>query len=492
MEPRGAPPRTLNMKPGSRSAIYMKNYQSPGQFPDWLKAWIFEGDRTNTQSTNTLRRQKGRNKGVQSLEKESFVPVAAAQGQHRELQKYSTSGCEGARGTDSDGLPSAKELEALKARELGKQDFSSKKPKLAPAPKQEKKQTPLVVPKGEKEQQEAIGHIDEVQNDIDRLNEQARARLHLDSGARGLTRTRTQPHQDSGAHGLTRIWDSPIPGPRDVWPHLIPGARGISWNQGSGLTRTQDPASHGSRGARPHPDPGFSFTRTQRCVASPGPRGAWSLPDPGTRPHRDTGPRLSQIQGRTASPGPGIQLHLEPGARGLAQTEGCTASPGPGTQPHPNPGAHGLTQTRDPVIPRPRGAWPHLVPGAHGLSWTQGVASPGPGPSLTQIQERTASPRPGIQLYPDQGACGLTQSRGTRPLLDPGAWPHPDPGPSLTRIQGHTASPGPGTLPHPDPGARCLDRTQGHVASPGPGGARPLLDPGARPHPDPGPSLTQT
>ncbi|KAK1327372.1 hypothetical protein QTO34_014992 [Cnephaeus nilssonii] len=80
----------------------------------------------NTQSTNTLRRQKGRNKGVQSLEKESFVPVAAAQGQHRELQKYSTSGWEGARGSDSDGLPCAKELAALKARELGEQNFSNK------------------------------------------------------------------------------------------------------------------------------------------------------------------------------------------------------------------------------------------------------------------------------------------------------------------------------------------------------------------------------
>ncbi|XP_054569445.1 neugrin-like [Eptesicus fuscus] len=62
----------------------------------------------NTQRTNTTRRQKGRNKGFQSLEKESFVPVAAAQGQHRELQKYFTSGCEDARGSDSDGLPSAK------------------------------------------------------------------------------------------------------------------------------------------------------------------------------------------------------------------------------------------------------------------------------------------------------------------------------------------------------------------------------------------------
>ncbi|KAK1327306.1 hypothetical protein QTO34_011770 [Cnephaeus nilssonii] len=43
------------------------------------------------------------------------------------------------------------------------------KPKLAPVPKQEKKQTPLVVPKGAKEQQEVTGHIDEVQNEIDNL-----------------------------------------------------------------------------------------------------------------------------------------------------------------------------------------------------------------------------------------------------------------------------------------------------------------------------------
>ncbi|EPQ15311.1 Neugrin [Myotis brandtii] len=80
----------------------------------------------NTQSTNTPRRQKGRNKGVQSLEKESFVPVAAAQGHQRVLQKFSTSDCEGTRGTGSDGLPSAQKLKELRARELGDQNFSSK------------------------------------------------------------------------------------------------------------------------------------------------------------------------------------------------------------------------------------------------------------------------------------------------------------------------------------------------------------------------------
>lgn len=80
----------------------------------------------NTQNTNTPRRQKGRNKGVQSPGKESFVAVAAAQGQQRELRKYSAGGGEGTRGTDSDGFPGAKELEALKARDLGEQNFSSK------------------------------------------------------------------------------------------------------------------------------------------------------------------------------------------------------------------------------------------------------------------------------------------------------------------------------------------------------------------------------
>ncbi|KAK1327443.1 hypothetical protein QTO34_014157 [Cnephaeus nilssonii] len=88
MESRGAPPRTLTREAREQIGIYMKDFQSPGQFPDWLRL--------------------------------------GSQGQHRELQKYSTSGCEGARGTDSDALPSAKELEALKARELGEQDFSSK------------------------------------------------------------------------------------------------------------------------------------------------------------------------------------------------------------------------------------------------------------------------------------------------------------------------------------------------------------------------------
>lgn len=78
----------------------------------------------NTHSTYIPGRQKGRSKGIQSLEKESFVPVAAAGSHQRELQRYSTSDCGGTRETNSDGLPSAKKL-GEKA-ELGDQNFSSK------------------------------------------------------------------------------------------------------------------------------------------------------------------------------------------------------------------------------------------------------------------------------------------------------------------------------------------------------------------------------
>ena len=49
---------------------------------------------------------------------------------------------------------------------------AAKKPRPS-APKPEKKSTALDLPKEEKDQQEAIEHIDEVQNEIDRLNEQA-------------------------------------------------------------------------------------------------------------------------------------------------------------------------------------------------------------------------------------------------------------------------------------------------------------------------------
>ncbi|MEJ1274546.1 hypothetical protein NN561_005432 [Cricetulus griseus] len=49
----------------------------------------------------------------------------------------------------------------------------SKKPKWVPAAKLEDKLASLSLPKGEKEQQEAIEHIGEVQNEIERLNEQA-------------------------------------------------------------------------------------------------------------------------------------------------------------------------------------------------------------------------------------------------------------------------------------------------------------------------------
>ncbi|XP_020764994.2 neugrin isoform X2 [Odocoileus virginianus] len=67
----------------------------------------------NTQSTNIPTRQTERNKGVQE-EGKNFVPVAAG---------HPTGTCRGARGIDSDGLPSDKKLEELKA---GDQIFSNR------------------------------------------------------------------------------------------------------------------------------------------------------------------------------------------------------------------------------------------------------------------------------------------------------------------------------------------------------------------------------
>ncbi|XP_021563618.1 neugrin isoform X2 [Carlito syrichta] len=82
---------------------------------------------SNTHSTDVPRIQKGRNKGIQKvMEKESFVPVAATLGHQRELQKYSTSNCEGTRRADVGGLPSDEKLEEVKTGEPREQNFSSK------------------------------------------------------------------------------------------------------------------------------------------------------------------------------------------------------------------------------------------------------------------------------------------------------------------------------------------------------------------------------
>jgi hypothetical protein len=76
-------------------------------------------------STNTPRRQNGRNKRIQGLE-ENLAPLTATLGHQRELHKYPTGDCESTRGTDRDGLPSDEKLEELKAGEPGDQNFSSK------------------------------------------------------------------------------------------------------------------------------------------------------------------------------------------------------------------------------------------------------------------------------------------------------------------------------------------------------------------------------
>ncbi|KAK2508324.1 hypothetical protein MC885_013189 [Smutsia gigantea] len=79
---------------------------------------------SNTLGANTPTRQKGRNRGTQVREKESFLPGAAAQSHQRALHRYSGD-CESTKGADSDGLPSDK-LEELKAEDRGDQNFSSK------------------------------------------------------------------------------------------------------------------------------------------------------------------------------------------------------------------------------------------------------------------------------------------------------------------------------------------------------------------------------
>ncbi|XP_002919826.2 neugrin [Ailuropoda melanoleuca] len=94
-------------------------------FKDWGYSPALHVIESNTYGTNTPRRQKGGNKEIQFLEEERSMPVAAALGHQRELQKYSTSDGAGKRGTDGCGLPSAK-LEDWKAQEPGDQNFSSK------------------------------------------------------------------------------------------------------------------------------------------------------------------------------------------------------------------------------------------------------------------------------------------------------------------------------------------------------------------------------
>ncbi|XP_058150686.1 neugrin [Dasypus novemcinctus] len=81
---------------------------------------------SNTHRRNTSMRKKGMNKGIQGLEQESFVPVAAAPPHHRELQKYSTGNCEGTGGIKNVLLPSDEKPEELRAGEPGDQNFSSK------------------------------------------------------------------------------------------------------------------------------------------------------------------------------------------------------------------------------------------------------------------------------------------------------------------------------------------------------------------------------
>ncbi|XP_006745419.1 neugrin [Leptonychotes weddellii] len=107
---------------GSGSLLLQRGESS---FKGWGHNTALHVRESNTHGTNTPRRQKGGSKGIQVLEEERSVPVAAAVGHQRELQKDSTSDGAGRRGTDGYGLPSDK-LEDVKAQEPSDQNFSSK------------------------------------------------------------------------------------------------------------------------------------------------------------------------------------------------------------------------------------------------------------------------------------------------------------------------------------------------------------------------------
>uniref|UniRef100_A0A8C4LJV9 Neugrin n=1 Tax=Equus asinus asinus TaxID=83772 RepID=A0A8C4LJV9_EQUAS len=79
---------------------------------------------SNTHSTNRPRKQKGRNKGIQVVEEESFVPVAAALGHRRELQKYSTSDRDKKLGEFQTGEPSDQNFSS-KVVQRGREFFDS-------------------------------------------------------------------------------------------------------------------------------------------------------------------------------------------------------------------------------------------------------------------------------------------------------------------------------------------------------------------------------
>lgn len=108
---------------GSGSLLMPRGESS--SFRGWGHSTALHLVELNTHGTNTPRRQKGGNKGVQVREEERSVPVATTLGHQRELQNSSTSNSESERGTDGYGLPSDM-LEDLKAQEPGDQNFSSK------------------------------------------------------------------------------------------------------------------------------------------------------------------------------------------------------------------------------------------------------------------------------------------------------------------------------------------------------------------------------
>ncbi|XP_028610646.1 neugrin [Grammomys surdaster] len=81
--------------------------------------------KSNVHSTDAQKKREERNKRIQVLE-ESLVPTTSALGHQRDLEKYTTSDSEAARRADNDLVPSVETPEVFKAREPGRQNFSSK------------------------------------------------------------------------------------------------------------------------------------------------------------------------------------------------------------------------------------------------------------------------------------------------------------------------------------------------------------------------------
>ncbi|KAM7338366.1 hypothetical protein ACRRTK_001850 [Alexandromys fortis] len=152
----------------------------------------------------------------------------------------------------------------------------SKKPKSAPSPKLEDKSASPGLPKGEKEQQEAIEHIDEVQNETDRLNEQASEEiLKVEQKYNKLRQPLFVNHPQVSAllgeedeealHYLTRVEVTEFEDIKSEF-HLNesgdPSSKSteIKWKSGKDLTKRSSQTQNKASRKRQHEEPESFFT----------------------------------------------------------------------------------------------------------------------------------------------------------------------------------------------------------------------------------------